>query len=59
MNDGNDMHFPIYTDQDLRPQYSEGREGKRYPVEAIYQDKTIGTIWVELRDNAENATKAN
>lgn len=59
VNDGNDMHFPIYTDQDLRPQYSEGQEGKRYPVEAIYQDKTIGTFWVELRDNDENATKSN
>jgi hypothetical protein len=47
-NDGNDLHFPIYTDQDLWPRYSENCQGKRYPIEAIYKDKHIGKFWIEL-----------
>jgi predicted deacylase len=59
MNDGNDLHFPIYTDQDLLARFSEDREGKRYPVEAMYQDKNIGTFWVELVDDPESTTLQN
>ncbi len=47
-NDGNDLLFPIYTDQDLWVRYSENRQGKRYPIEATYQDKKIGKFWIEL-----------
>jgi hypothetical protein len=48
INDGNDLHFPIYTDQDLWPRYSENSQGKRYPIEATYKDKNIGRFWIEL-----------
>jgi hypothetical protein len=47
-NDGNDLLFPIYTDQDLWVRYSENRHGKRYPIEATYKDKNIGNFWIEL-----------
>ncbi len=49
VNDGNDLNFPIYTDQDLWKRYSVGRKGKRYPIVATYNDRQIGRFWVELR----------
>ena len=50
VNDGNDIDFPIYTSQDLWPRYSEKKQGKRYPVVATYDDKTIGKFWIELTE---------
>jgi hypothetical protein len=50
VNDGNDLDFPIYTNQDLWPRYSENKQGKRYPVVATYNNKTIGKFWIELAD---------
>jgi len=51
VNDGNDLDFPIYTSQDLWPRYSENKQGKRYPVVATYNNKTIGKFWIELTEN--------
>ena len=48
VNDGNDLDFPIYTSQDLWSRYSVNKKGRRYPVLATYNDKTIGEFWVEL-----------
>ncbi len=48
VNDGHDLDFPIYTNQDLWPRYSVNKKGKIYPVVATYNDKTIGKFWVEL-----------
>lgn len=48
VNDGNDLHYTIYTDQDLWRRYSVKKLGKRYPVEATYNDKVIGEFWVEI-----------
>ena len=51
VNDGNDLDFPIYTSHDLWPRYSENKQGKRYPVIATYNNKSIGKFWVELVEN--------
>ena len=51
VNDGNDLDFPIYTNQDLWPRYSVNKKGMLYPVVATYNDKTIGEFWVELTSN--------
>ena len=51
VNDGNDLDFPIHTSQDLWPRYSENKQGKRYPVAATYNNKTIGKFWIELVEN--------
>jgi len=48
VNDGNDLDYPIYTNQDLWSRYSVNKKGKLYPVVATYNDKTIGEFWVEL-----------
>jgi hypothetical protein len=50
-NDGNDLDYPIYTNQDLWARYSVNKKGKLYPVIATYNDKTIGEFWVELASN--------
>jgi hypothetical protein len=49
-NNGNDLFFPIYTNQDLLERYSENQMNKRYPIEANYNDKQIGLFWIELTD---------
>lgn len=49
VNDGNDLLFPIYTDQDLWRRYSVKKRGKRYPILATYKDIVVGEFWVELR----------
>ena len=49
VNDGNDLLFPIYTDQDLWARYSIDQQGRRYPIVATYNDKVIGEFFVELR----------
>lgn len=51
VNDGNDLDYPIYTNQDLWPRYSVNKKGKIYPVVATYNDKKIGEFWVELTNN--------
>ncbi|KPK28760.1 MAG: hypothetical protein AMJ61_01080 [Desulfobacterales bacterium SG8_35_2] len=50
-NNGNDLDYPIYTNQDLWARYSVNKQGKLYPVIATYNDKTIGEFWVELANN--------
>lgn len=50
VNDGNDLYFPIHTERDLWPRYSENSQGRRYPIIAAYKDKPIGKFWVELND---------
>lgn len=47
-NDGNDINFAVYPEQDLWKRYSENKEGLRYPVNATYNDKIIGTFWIRL-----------
>ena len=49
VNDGNDLLFPIYTDQDLWVRYSVKKLGKRYPIIATYKNKKVGKFWVELK----------
>jgi len=51
VNDGNDLDYPIYTNQDLWARYSVNKKGKLYPVEATYNDKIIGEFWVEITNN--------
>lgn len=47
-NDGNDINFAVYPEQDLWKRYSEDKKGLRYPVNAMYKDKHIGTFWIRL-----------
>ena len=48
INDGNDINYPIFPDQDLWVRYSENRKGIRYPIKATYKNKVIGTFWLHL-----------
>jgi len=47
-NDGNDINFPIYPEQDLWVRYSEDKEGIRYPIDVTYKENNIGEFWVRL-----------
>lgn len=47
-NDGNDLNFAVYPEQDLWKRYSEDKEGLRYPVYATYKEDRIGTFWIRL-----------
>lgn len=49
-NDGNDINFAVYPEQDLWKRYSEDKKGLRFPVNATYKDKKIGTFWIRLED---------
>ncbi|MFT5697710.1 MAG: hypothetical protein ACI8ZB_000564 [Desulforhopalus sp.] len=49
-NDGNDINFAVYPEQDLWKRYSENKEGLRYPIYATYKDKQIGTFWIRLEE---------
>lgn len=49
-NDGNDINFAVYPEQDLWKRYSENKEGLRYPVYATHKDKKIGIFWIRLED---------
>ena len=51
VNDGNDLDYPIYINQDLWARYSVNKKGKIYPVVATYNDKTIGEFWIEITNN--------
>ncbi len=35
-NDGNDINFPVYPEQDLWRRYSEDKKGIRYPIHATF-----------------------
>jgi len=47
-NDGNDINFAVYPEQDLWTRYSEDKQGLRYPVYATYNDRKIGMFWIRL-----------
>lgn len=47
-NDGQDLHYPVYTDQDLLKRYSKNGQGKRYPVTIKYKNREIGKFWISL-----------
>lgn len=47
-NDGNDINFAVYPEQDLWTRYSEDKQGLRYPVNATYKDRKIGIFWIRL-----------
>lgn len=49
-NDGNDINFAVYPEQDLWKRYSEDKKGLRYPVNAMYKDKHIGAFWIRLEE---------
>lgn len=51
VNDGQDLHYPVYTDQDFLRRYSENGQGKRYPIIVTYKDRKIGKFWLELTPN--------
>ena len=51
VNDGNDLNYTIYTNQDLWSRYSVNKNGKIYPVVATYNEKTIGEFWIEISSN--------
>lgn len=48
VNDGQDLHFPVYTEQDFLIRYSENDQGKRYPIIVTYEERKIGKFWLEL-----------
>ncbi len=48
INDGNDLNYPIYTEQDLWRRYSINKKGTVYPVVALYKDRKVGKFWIEL-----------
>ncbi len=49
INDGDDLFFPIYTNQDLWKRYSVGKKGNKYPIVSTYKDKEIGKFYIELQ----------
>lgn len=48
-NDGNDINFPIYPEQDLWVRYSENKAGVRYPICTTYNDRDIGKFWIKIK----------
>nr|MBF0221585.1 hypothetical protein [Desulfobulbaceae bacterium] len=48
VNDGNDLMYPIYVENDLLVRYSVNNMGKRYPIVASYENNAIGHFWVEI-----------
>ncbi|MCP4577700.1 MAG: hypothetical protein GY846_15620 [Deltaproteobacteria bacterium] len=50
-NDGQDLHYPVYTDQNLLRRYSKNGQGKHYPVIIRYKNKQIGKFWMALTPN--------
>lgn len=50
VNDGNDINFPVYPEQDLWVRYSENKKGIRYPVQATHNDKKIGKFWIKIEN---------
>ncbi len=47
-NDGNDINYSVYPEQNLWVRYSEDKAGVRYPIDATYEDKEIGKFWIRL-----------
>jgi len=56
-NDGQDLHFPVYTGQDFLNRYSENGQGKRYPIIVTYEEREIGEFWLELTSNRATGHK--
>ncbi len=56
-NDGQDLHFPVYTNQGFLNRYSENGQGKRYPIIVTYKDREIGKFWLELTANRATGHK--
>ncbi|MGM0681454.1 MAG: M14/M99 family metallopeptidase [Thermodesulfobacteriota bacterium] len=56
-NDGQDLHFSIYTDQDLWVRYSRNGKGRFYPIIATYKGEKVGEFWVELDSDDDAAEK--
>ena len=48
-NDGNDINYSVYPEQDLWQRYSENKAGIRYPIDTTYKNKEIGTFWIRLQ----------
>ena len=53
VNDGQDLHYPAYTDQDFLTRYSENGQGKRYPIIVTYKDREIGKFWMKITPNLD------
>ncbi len=51
VNDGQDLHYPIYTDQGFLSRYSENGQGRRYPIIVTYEGREIAKFWLELTAN--------
>lgn len=47
-NDGNDINYPLYPQHDLWSRFSEDKKGLRYPINATYNNKEIGSFWLRL-----------
>ncbi|MDK9708062.1 MAG: M14/M99 family metallopeptidase [Desulforhopalus sp.] len=47
-NDGNDINYPLYPQHDLLSRFSEDKKGLRYPINATYNNKEIGSFWLKL-----------
>jgi len=48
INDGNDINYSIYPEQNLWVRYSENKAGVRYPIDTTFKDKEIGRFWIRL-----------
>jgi predicted deacylase len=48
-NDGNDINFPLYPNQDLWARFSENKKGIRYPITATYNSREIGKFWINIK----------
>lgn len=47
-NDGNDINCPLYPEHDLWTRFSEDKKGLRYPINATYNNKEIGSFWIKI-----------
>jgi hypothetical protein len=47
-NNGNDINYSVYPEQNLWVRYSENKAGVRYPIDTTYKDKQIGRFWIRL-----------
>ncbi|MBU1568600.1 MAG: hypothetical protein KJ630_23605, partial [Proteobacteria bacterium] len=47
-NDGNDINYPLYPEHDLWTRFSENKKGLRYPINATYNNKEIGSFWLKI-----------
>ena len=47
-NDGNDINFPVYPEQDLWVRYSENKNGIRYPISTTFKSREVGRFWLKV-----------